>query len=48
MNRFSDFSDDNIFDGEKLKINDVLNNEIVIIGYKIGNSKYKELKHYYQ
>jgi len=42
MNRFSDFSDENIFEGDKIKINDILNNEIIIINYAIKNSKYKD------
>jgi len=42
MNKFSDFSDEKIFDGDKIKINDIINNEIIIIEYKIGSSKYKD------
>ncbi len=42
MNKFSDFSDDKIFDGDKIKIDDIINNKIIIIDYKIKNSKYKD------
>ncbi len=43
MKRFSDFAEEaRPLDGEKIKIEKVLDREIAIIGYKIGDSKYKE------
>jgi hypothetical protein len=39
--RFSDFADEpNILDGAKTRIDDVLNKEIEIIGFKIAPSKF--------
>lgn len=41
MKKFSDFAkDENIIEGEKLKIANILNKEIMVIGYKIRNSRY--------
>ena len=43
MKQFSDFAEeDNPLDGDKIKIERVLNREIKIIGYNIKTSKYKE------
>lgn len=44
MHRFSDFAqeDEKPLDGEKVKLDSVLNKEISIIGYKIRPSKYKD------
>lgn len=42
MKRFSDFADEpNIMTGDKIKISEVLNREIEVIGYKISDSKQK-------
>jgi len=42
MHRFSDFATDKILDGDKLRIDDILNEEIKIIGCAIKNSKYSK------
>ena len=41
MKKFSDFAKESILDGEKVKIDDIINKEIKIIGYAIKDSKYK-------
>jgi len=40
MKKFSEFSEENILDGVKIKIDDILNKEITIIGSRISKSKY--------
>lgn len=41
MKRFSDFAPDSIpIDGDKMKIDEVLNKEIIVTGYNINDSKY--------
>lgn len=41
LKRFSDFAQESgPLDGAKLKIDDVINREILILGYKIKESKY--------
>lgn len=41
MKRFSDFSQEReVLEGDKVKIDSVLNREITIIGYSIKKSKY--------
>jgi len=45
MKRFSDFSKEEILDGDKIKIDDVLNKEINIIGCSIKSSKLKDGKY---
>jgi len=46
MKRFSDFAtDENPIDGEKVKIDDILNKEIEITAYRIKNSKFEEREH---
>lgn len=42
MKKFSDFSKEEIFDGDKISLNDVINKEIEILGYKISESKFKD------
>ena len=43
MKRFSDFATGDIsLTGDKLKLDDILGKEIIIKGYKLGNSKYNE------
>ena len=44
MKKFSDFAKENILDGDKTKIDDVLNKEIEIIGYSIKNSRFSKNK----
>ena len=41
MKKFSDFAPDAVpIDGDKVKIDEVLNKEIVVTGYRIDESKY--------
>jgi len=41
--KFSDFADEETsLEGEKKKIEEILNTEILIIGFRIGKSKYKD------
>jgi hypothetical protein len=40
MKRFSDFATENILDGDKIRIDDVFNEEIKVINYSIKESKY--------
>jgi len=40
MKRFCDFAKEKVLDGEKLRIDDVINEEVEIINYSIKNSKY--------
>jgi len=41
--RFSDFADEEErLEGEKKKMRDILNLEILVMGYRIGRSKYKD------
>lgn len=43
MKRFSDFAkDENITDGEKIKLVNILNKEILIVGYKIKTSQFQK------
>jgi IS4 transposase len=41
MNKFSDFAETGILEGDKIKLDEVLNNEVVALDYKISGSKYK-------
>lgn len=41
MNKFSDFAETGILEGDKVKLDEVLNNEVVALDYKISGSKYK-------
>lgn len=45
MKNFSDFSNENILDGDKIRIDDVLNKKVQIIGYSIKSSKLKDGKY---
>ncbi|MFH0995810.1 MAG: hypothetical protein V1844_09980 [Pseudomonadota bacterium] len=46
MKRFSDFAtDEKPIDGDKVKIDDILNKEIEITAYRIKNSKFEERHH---
>lgn len=41
--RFSDFAqEEKPLDGNKMRIDDILNQEILIIGYKLSKSKYQD------
>jgi len=43
---FSDFADIRPqFEGEKKKITEILNKEILILNFRVGNSKYKDKKY---
>ncbi len=42
MKQFSEFTEENILDGDKMKIEDIVNEEITIQGYRIKESKYKD------
>jgi len=42
MKRFSDFAKENILDGDKIKIESVLNKEVKIVGFTIKNSRYSK------
>ena len=44
MERFSDFvtDEEKAFSGDKVRVNDLINKEIIIIRYKVRPSKYKE------
>jgi hypothetical protein len=42
MKRFSDFADENILDGDKKAIEDILNKEIIILNYRIRESRYSD------
>lgn len=45
MKHFSDFAEEEqVLDGDKTKINDIINKSIIIIGYKIRNSQYNKNK----
>jgi len=42
MKKFGDFAKETVLDGDKISIDSLLNEEILILGYAIKNSKYKE------
>lgn len=42
LKKFSDFTQENIMEGDKLTIANILNKEIVIMNYRIKNSKYSK------
>lgn len=42
MKKFSDISKENILDGDKIRLDDILNEEILIIGYRVKNSRYSK------
>lgn len=39
--KFSELSERKSLVGDKIKIDDILNNEIVVTGYHVSTSKYK-------
>jgi hypothetical protein len=45
MKRFGDFSKEEILDGDKIKLDNVVNQEIKVIGYSIKSSKLKDGKY---
>ena len=42
MENFSDFAEETILDGNKIKIDDILNINIIILGYRLDNSKFND------
>jgi hypothetical protein len=40
--RFGDFAEEDPFDGDKLRIDEILNKEILVTGYKIKDSHQKK------
>ena len=42
MHKFSDFAEESSLDGDKVKITDVVNREIVVKGFKITPSRFKK------
>jgi hypothetical protein len=42
MHKFSDFAEEGSLDGDKMKITDVVNREIVVTGYKITASRFRK------
>ena len=40
--RFGDFAEEEPFDGDKLKLEEILNKEILVTGYKIKDSSQKK------
>lgn len=45
--KFSEFADEETaLEGEKKKIDEILNTEILVIGYRIGKSKHYENRNY--
>lgn len=42
MKKFADFADDKILDGDKLKMDDIVNEEVEIIGFAVKESKFSK------
>jgi len=42
MKKFGDFAEENILDGDKIRIDDVINEEITILNFRVKESKLKE------
>lgn len=40
--RFGDFAEEETFDGDKIKLDEILNKEILVTGYKIKDSSQKK------
>jgi len=41
--KFSDFSEEEVgLEGDKKKVEEILNKEILVLGYKIGRSRYRD------
>lgn len=45
MKKFSDFSKEEILDGDKIRLDDILNKEVAIIGSSVKSSKLKDGKY---
>ena len=41
MKRFSEFATEQTVDGDKVKLDDILNKEIVVTGFNVTQSKYQ-------
>lgn len=41
MEKFADFADEQPLDGDKIRIDEIINKEIIVTGYNINNSKYR-------
>lgn len=46
MQKFSDFNQDAVMDGDKISLTDILNQEIVVLNYRKAKSKKKENSEY--
>ena len=45
VKRFSDFAKaPDVLDGDKIKLDDLINQDVVVIGYKVTDSKYSKNK----
>jgi len=42
MKKFKDFAKENILDGEKCRMDDIINQEVKIVGCAIKNSRYSK------
>ena len=42
MQRFSEFSEEENFDGDKISISDILNKEVTVLRFRVGDSKKRE------
>lgn len=42
MKRYSDFAKEKVLDGDKMRIDDILNREVVILAYSIKDSRYSK------
>jgi hypothetical protein len=45
MKRFEDFSKEEILDGDKIRLDDILNQEVAVLGCSVKSSKHKEGKY---
>lgn len=45
MKRFEDFSKEEILDGDKIKLEDILNKEVKVINHSVKSSKLKDGKY---
>mgnify|MGYP000893345884 CR=1 FL=1 len=45
IKKFSDFAKNQVIDGEKIKLDDILNIDIIITAYRVNNSKFKQEKY---
>lgn len=42
MQRFSEFAEEENFDGDKIPISDILNKEVTVLRFRVGDSKKRE------